>query len=68
AMNIYLKDNSVIIVSQRAASLKNADKILVLNDGELAGIGTHKVLFDNCDIYKEICLSQGIGKEAKCEL
>ena len=52
------RDMTVFLVSQRAASMKQADKILVLDDGELAGIGTHKELFENCEVYREICLSQ----------
>lgn len=52
------KNMTVFIVSQRAASLKHADQILVLDDGEMAGIGTHEELLKTCDIYKEICSSQ----------
>lgn len=49
---------TVFIVSQRATSIKQADKILVLDDGELAGVGTHKELMETCEVYREICLSQ----------
>lgn len=49
---------TVFIVSQRVATVKDADKILVLKDGELVGTGSHEQLFDSCDEYKEICLSQ----------
>lgn len=49
---------TVFIVSQRAASIKQADKILVLDDGELAGVGTHQELMESCQVYREICLSQ----------
>ena len=49
---------AVFIVSQRATSIKQADKILVLDDGELAGVGTHKELMESCEVYREICLSQ----------
>ena len=45
---------TTFIVSQRTASLKNADRIIVLEDGEIAGIGTHKELIENCDVYTEI--------------
>ncbi|MDY4741937.1 MAG: ABC transporter ATP-binding protein [Lachnospira sp.] len=53
-------DNSptVFIVSQRAASLMHADLIIVLEDGQVAGMGTHEQLLDNCEIYKEIYDSQ----------
>ena len=56
------KNMTVFIVSQRAATIKNADKILVLDDGRLAGAGTHKELLESCQVYQEICLSQ-LSKE-----
>ncbi len=49
---------TVLMVSQRASTIKRADKIIVLDDGEVAGIGTHEQLMENCEIYQEICLSQ----------
>ena len=49
---------TVIIVTQRCSTIKNADLILVLDDGELVGKGTHEELFENCETYREICLSQ----------
>lgn len=49
---------TVFLVSQRASSVRRADKILVLDDGELAGVGTHQQLFESCQVYREICLSQ----------
>ena len=49
---------TVIIVSQRANSIRNADKIIVLDQGHVRGIGTHRELLNTCPIYKEICLSQ----------
>jgi ATP-binding cassette subfamily B multidrug efflux pump len=49
---------TVIIVSQRASTIRHADKILVLDDGGLAGIGTHEQLMSSCEVYQEICLSQ----------
>lgn len=52
------EDMTVIIVSQRANSIKHADKILVLDNGKLVGVGSHEELFKNCKVYKEICLSQ----------
>lgn len=53
-------DNSptVFIVSQRASSIQYADKIIVLDDGKIAGIGTHKELINNCGVYQEIYYSQ----------
>lgn len=49
---------TVIIVSQRANSIKHADKIIVLEDGEAAGVGTHTELMESCAVYREIVLSQ----------
>ena len=57
-------ESTVIIVTQRCSTIKNADLILVLSDGELAGAGTHDELFENCSVYREICLSQLSDKEA----
>ena len=56
---------TVFIVSQRAASIKNADKILVLDDGELVGMGTHDELFAQNPVYREICLSQFSDQEVR---
>lgn len=58
-------DMTVIIVTQRCSTIKNADLILVLDDGRLVGKGTHDELFENCDTYREICLSQLKETEAK---
>jgi ABC-type multidrug transport system fused ATPase/permease subunit len=58
------KDSTVFIVSQRASSIMNADKIIVLDDGEVAAIGTHTELLLNCNIYKEIYETQ-FGEEAQ---
>lgn len=52
------RDSICFIVSQRSASIMDADLILVLEDGELAGIGKHEELIENCEVYKEICKSQ----------
>ena len=49
---------TVFIVSQRAAAVQRADRILVLDDGRLVGNGTHADLLARCPVYKEICLSQ----------
>lgn len=55
-------DMTVFLVSQRAATIKQADLILVLDEGHMAGMGVHKELLLNCDVYREICLSQ-LSKE-----
>ena len=49
---------TVLIVSQRATSIRHADKIIVLDDGEAAGIGTHAELLESCPVYREIVMSQ----------
>ena len=54
---------TTFIVSQRAASVRYADRILVLEDGELVGSGTHEELLETCDVYQEIYYSQ-FPKEA----
>ncbi|MEY8428601.1 ABC transporter ATP-binding protein [Lachnospiraceae bacterium 46-15] len=54
---------TVFIVSQRAASIKDADQILVLDDGHQVGLGTHRELLESCGVYHEICVSQFSEKE-----
>lgn len=55
--------STVMIVSQRITSIKECDRILVLDDSRLVGQGTHEELYKSCDVYKEICLSQLSEKE-----
>lgn len=62
ALKKYTKDATSVIVAQRIGTIMNADKIIVLRDGEAVGIGTHKELLNNCDVYKQIALSQ-LSKE-----
>lgn len=57
------KDSTVIIVAQRIGTILNADKIIVLNDGKVVGIGKHKELLQSCEIYREIASSQLSEKE-----
>ena len=54
----YAKDATILIVAQRISTIMNADNIIVLNEGEIVGSGTHKELLKSCKIYKEIALSQ----------
>ncbi|WMJ89475.1 ABC transporter ATP-binding protein [Anaerocolumna sp. MB42-C2] len=54
---------TVFLVSQRATSIRHADKIIVLEDGNMAGYGTHEELLLHCEVYAEICKSQLSGKE-----
>lgn len=57
-MKERLKDKTVIIVSQRIATLLHADQIIVLEDGKVVGIGKHEDLLKICETYREIALSQ----------
>lgn len=63
-----IKENTdnmtVFLVSQRVSTIRNADHILVLDDGKIAGIGTHLQLLKENQVYKEICASQMAGEEA----
>lgn len=58
----YTHDATVIMVAQRIGTIKNADKIVVLENGEMVGVGTHKELLESCPVYREIALSQ-LSKE-----
>ena len=58
----YTGDATNIIVAQRIGTIMNADKIIVLDEGVVVGQGTHKELLENCDVYKQIALSQ-LSKE-----
>ncbi len=58
----YTKDATVLIVAQRISTIMNADKIIVLDEGKIVGMGKHKDLLKSCKIYKEIALSQ-LSKE-----
>lgn len=58
ALKSEIKDSSVIIVAQRIGTIMNADRIIVMQDGRIVGIGKHKDLLRNCDVYKELAISQ----------
>ena len=58
----YTKDATCLIVAQRIGTIMNADKIVVLDEGKIAGIGTHKELLKTCSVYEQIALSQ-LSKE-----
>lgn len=58
ALSEKLGDSTVLIVAQRISTIINAEKIIVLDDGKIAGIGTHKELMENCDVYRQIAYSQ----------
>ena len=61
----YTKDATSMIVAQRIGTIIHADKIVVLDEGECVGIGTHKELLKTCEVYKEIALSQLSEEELK---
>ena len=58
----YTKDATSLIVAQRIGTIMNADKIIVLDNGESVGVGTHEELLKSCEVYKQIALSQ-LSKE-----
>ena len=53
-----MKDSTVIIVAQRVGTIMNADRIIVLDDGRIAGVGTHRELLETCEVYNQIAKSQ----------
>ncbi|MBR1824068.1 MAG: ABC transporter ATP-binding protein [Ruminococcus sp.] len=63
ALKEEMSETSVIMISQRTTSLKEADKIIVMDDGEAVGIGTHDELLESCEVYSEIYRSQMNEKE-----
>lgn len=63
AIRTQTKDMTVLLVSQRVSTVRGADQIAVLDDGTLAGVGSHEELFASCKPYREICLSQLSGQE-----
>ena len=54
----YAKNATIMVVAQRIGTVMNADQIIVLKDGKMVGMGTHKELLEDCKIYKDIALSQ----------
>lgn len=58
ALKKYLAESTLFIVSQRVATIKDADRILVLDEGRLIGMGTHEELMETCAVYRDIALSQ----------
>lgn len=63
ALKEEIKDSAVLIIAQRINTILNADQIIVLNEGRIAGIGTHKELMEHCSVYQEIAKSQMRGGE-----
>lgn len=64
ALGEKLPDTTTVIVSQRAASVMHADKIIVLDDGKQIATGTHRELFESCELYERICLTQMTREQA----
>ena len=58
AFDKELKDTTKIIIAQRISSVKEADRILVIDEGKIVGEGTHASLYQDCEAYREICISQ----------
>jgi len=63
ALRRETSDATVIIVGQRVATIRDADRIIVLDEGAIAGIGTHRELYDGCPVYREIVASQLSAEE-----
>ena len=64
ALKENLKDSSILIVAQRVGTIIDADKIIVLDRGQVVGTGTHEELLQSCDVYKDIVASQLSEEEA----
>lgn len=72
ALEAHVSGSTVIIVAQRISTILHADQILVLDEGEIVGRGTHRQLLQECEVYQQIARSQlsekelaaGLGKEA----
>ena len=62
ALNTEISDSTILIVAQRISTILHANKIIVLDEGKIVGVGTHKELLNNCEVYKQIALSQ-LSKE-----
>ena len=58
ALKEYTKDATTVIVAQRISTILHADQIIVLDEGKMAGIGTHKELMEGCEVYRQIAMSQ----------
>ena len=65
ALKQQTKESTVLIVAQRISTILNAEQIIVLDDGKIAGMGTHKELLRNCEVYKQIAASQLSEKELR---
>lgn len=66
ALGEEIRDSAVIIIAQRINTILNAGQIIVLNEGRIAGIGTHQELMESCSVYQEIARSQMKGESGQC--
>ncbi|WHY17358.1 ABC transporter ATP-binding protein [Paenibacillus sp. G2S3] len=64
ALKMSSQEMTVLVVSQRVSTVRQADKIMVFEEGRIAGVGTHEELMRGCEVYKEICLSQLSSEES----
>jgi ATP-binding cassette subfamily B protein len=67
ALSDKVKDSTVLIVAQRISTILHADQIIVLDDGQIVGAGTHEQLLRNCEVYEQIARSQMSAKELGLE-
>lgn len=58
ALNNEITGSTILLIAQRISTIMNADKIIVLDEGKIIGTGTHEELMENCEVYKQIALSQ----------
>ena len=65
ALKKKTKDSTVLIVAQRISTILNAEQIIVLDDGNIAGMGTHQELLESCEVYQQIAASQLSESELK---
>ena len=68
ALHEKIEDATIIIVAQRISTILHAEQIIVLDDGKVAGIGTHKELLKNCETYYQIAASQLSEKELEADM
>jgi ATP-binding cassette subfamily B protein len=68
ALEKHVKNATEIVVAQRISTILHADQILVLDDGEIVGKGTHKQLMESCEVYQQIAASQLSAKELEVSI
>lgn len=63
AIDRLMEGRTTFIIAHRISTLRNADRILVIDKGKLVGTGAHRELLETCDVYRELCERQGIGPD-----